>query len=474
MPIEKGSPHGNPEMKHEKIRSPEEISEACFNDFINYGFNKQMIVKIREDLRSLQSPGKLSLEHKKRMITTYEGPSADERRLGGDVTFEVTTYYLRVGAKTFVVSSGQTAKKPEGSPEQIRDTLIQEKRRELNNLFENAKKERPTWIVPRSDLPDTEEWNRKFNARWDEMQQNLQTQWEKEDADFLTAARQSWEQYENASNELRSAQQEATQAEKRAHKLWIELNPFDTPSWGDIGKDTEDEMLEKAAALRAYAKDVDRYVAEVRSERLLRTQDKKPKAGETVKPRTEEKDMPLDALGPPGKLLDVARALAEEAERQLGTSKAKELFQTTYEANYGRARRQADIKDALREDLSENARRFYDFSKAKDVNTVLEHVLKMLGEGEIRHETEKSTDSVPQINIPESEMPKETQETEALPPQRLNNPDKKGWWFHELPSGMRHSEKLNKTDKIAFEAGDRITVRCASCPGSPVVGYLQK
>ena len=86
-------------------------------------------------------------------------------------------------------------------------------------------------------------------------------------------------------------------------------------------------------------------------------------------------------------------------------------------------------------------------------------------------ETSQPDRSLPKSSASESSSLPEVK-IEELP--RLGSADKKGWWSHELPHGITHSDKLTKTDKIAYEAGERINVRCPSCPDNPLVGYLQK
>lgn len=86
-----------------------------------------------------------------------------------------------------------------------------------------------------------------------------------------------------------------------------------------------------------------------------------------------------------------------------------------------------------------------------------------------------STETAQPVELP-SESPEEnppaTEVKKELP--QLSPPDNKGWWFHHLPDGGKHSDKLSRMDRRNYDAGERINVHCQSCPDNPLVGYLQK
>jgi hypothetical protein len=465
LPIEPGS---NEEVeKHSadiESLSPERIAEKNFNELIKW-FQEQEgwgNSTLRGDIRSLQTPGGESFVGKSTHREEFTYVSPDEKGERGGFR-EITTYALTVGAqkrervpfystnqssysggKEFIVSSGVHVEAPKGTPEQIRDKLLAETRKKLEDIFERWE----GYGLPshtQETQPNPEDDDR-YKARWSELQQNLQREWDNEDAQFLAEKKRLWEEYENAAEELRKARNDAEEADRTARKRGV--HDFELPSrpdYGNIRVDNIEEINRKTVALHTYIEEINEYLA-TQAERL------NGEAGE----ESAETGQSAEAR----RLWGIAESLAKIAEQKLGSTTAKTLFQNVSTANYGRARRQDDIRHAIG-DLSEEAGRFYELYRASDVNDVLNNTLNILekvdaGEvGEHLHEISQQ----------------EVKEKELL---HLKDADKKGWWAHELPNGFKHSEKLNKADKVIYDAGRRVDVRCPSCPGNPLVGYLQK
>jgi len=471
----------------EKILPPADIAEKRFNDFLNEDYRKKEISKLRDDLRSLQAPGESFVSSSTHKAQFYEPLSPDERR--GDFYYEgsITTYSLTVGArkkeqshwsgdyqggKSFVVASSEYARAPKETAEQLRDKLITEKRQQLKSEFDRAKKMNPPSSDPRLYSLDSEEWSRQYEARWDEMQKAIEDQWEIEDAQLLGETKQSYEQYENIAKDLLATREEVEQAERLARVSRVPLEYNARPDWGNIGSDTVEKMQEQVTALRTYAIKLNEHIPNAVRAREQEFQTEKAVREEEERQKKAKEEADIEQFGTTGRLLEVARSLATEAEQRLGSDRAQALFQDTSTAPYGRARRQADIGETLGKDITQEAQSFYNFFRSRDVNAVLYAVTRILGGTDVSTKTSsQSVKPSPESPVSESTSPREVK-IEELP--RLDLVDKKRWWSHELTNGIKHSDKLNKTDKTAYEAGERINVRCPSCPDNPLVGYLQK
>ncbi|PIP60628.1 hypothetical protein COX00_02210 [Candidatus Uhrbacteria bacterium CG22_combo_CG10-13_8_21_14_all_47_17] len=471
----------------EKILPPADIAEKRFNDFLTEDYRKKEISKLRDDLRSLQAPGEMTIEsHSYKAQEEVTASYGDETwGTGHYMDAQRTAWSLKTGAKKrehyswageyvgghdFAISrpkEGETA-------EQIRDRLIAEKRQQLKSEFDRAKKMNPPSSDPRLYSLNSEEWSRQYEARWDEMQKTIEDQWEIEDAQLLGETKQSYEQYENVAKDLLAAREEVEQAERLARVSRVPLEYNTRPDWGNIGSDAVEKMQEQVTALRTYAIKLNEHIPnavrareqEFQSENAVNAVREEEERQKKAKEESE-----IEQFGASGRLLDIAKSLATEAEQKLGLDRAQALFQDTSNAPYGRARRQADIEEALGKDMQGEAQSFYNFSRARDVDAILYAVTRILGGADVPAEKSQPDKSLPESSVSESVQPPELK-IEELP--RLSSVDKKGWWSHELPNGSRHSDKLNKTDKTAYDAGERINVRCPSCPDNPLVGYLQK
>ncbi|MBT9138748.1 MAG: hypothetical protein DDT31_01323 [Syntrophomonadaceae bacterium] len=471
----------------EKILPPADIAEKRFNDFLNEDYGKKEIIKLRDDIHSLQAPGESFISSSTHKAQLYEPLSPDERR--GDFYYEggVTTHSLTVGARkkershwsgdyqggrSFVVSSSEYGGgAPKETAEQLRDKLIVEKRQQLKSEFDRAKKMNPPSPDARLYTLDPEEWSKQYEARWYEMQKTIEDQWKIEDAQLLGETKQSYEQYENVAKDLLAAREEVEQAERLARVSRVPLEYNARPDWGNVGSDTVGKMQEQITALRAYAVKLNEHIPNAVRTREQEFQTEKAVREEEERQKKAKEESEIEQFGASGILLDIAKSLATEAEQKLGLDRAQALFQDTSNAPYGRARRQADIEEALGKDMQGEAQSFYNFSRARDVDAILYAVTRILEGADVPAETSQSDKPLPKSSVSESVQPPELK-IEELP--RLSSVDKKGWWSHELPNGSRHSDKLNKTDKTAYDAGERINVRCPSCPDSPLVGYVQK
>lgn len=233
----------------------------------------------------MQSPGESFVSSSTRNAQLYDPLSPDERR-GGDSYREgyIATYFLTVGArakerprwssdykggKSFVIVSGEHPRVPQETVEQLRDKLITEKRRQLKEKFDNAKKMNPPAPDARLYTLDPEEWSKQYEDRWNKIQKATEDQWEVEDAKLLGEIKQSWEQYDNAAKDLLAAREEVEQAEKlaRVSRIILELEYNARPNRGNIGSDTIEEIKERAAALRAYAAKLNEHILKVKKTR---------------------------------------------------------------------------------------------------------------------------------------------------------------------------------------------------------------
>jgi hypothetical protein len=444
--------------------SPEHIAEKNFNKLIKW-FQKQEgwgTSTLRGDIRSLQTPGGESFVSKSTRQEEFTYVSPDEKGERGGFR-EITTYTLTVGAqkreripfystnqssysggKEFIVSSGVHVEAPKGTPEQIRDKLLAETRKKLEDIFERWEGYGlPSHTQETQPNPEDDDC---YKARWSELQQNLQHEWDNEDTQFLAEKKRLWEEYENAAEELRKARNDVKEADRAAKERGV--RDFELPlkpDYGNIGVDNIEEINRKTVVLHTYIEEINEYLA-TQAERL---------DGEAGKASTE-----TGQSAETRRLWGIAESLAKIAEQKLGSATAKTLLQNVSTANYGRVRRQDSIRHAIG-DLSGEAERFYELYRASDVNDVLNSTLNILEKVD-KSEVSENSREISQQEVKEKELP------------HLKDADKKGWWAHELPNGFKHSEKLNKADKVIYDTGRRVDVHCPSCPGNPLVGYLQK
>lgn len=375
----------------ERMLSPEEIAEKKFNKVIH----NSSVEGLRQSIRLLQSPGESYIKRSSSKKQVYVPLSADERR--GDFSYDtnITTYSLVVGAKKnndswdsysggFSMPVGES--QPITSAEDMRIDLLNKKREQLRRIVNVEKSSPPDQRIYQ---PGPEKWDELYESRWKEMQEAVEKKWEEEDMYYLEEAREKWSEYEEIFSELTSAHQEVNEILNKADKLGIKLDSAVVPEYVNTKNDNIEKIKEKVTALRQYAIEANDYLANALKEKEERINLERNKKKEEENNLRIKEDLEIEQFGVSGKLLDVAMSLAEDAKNQLGKDNAKNLFNLTATADYGRQRRQNDIINTLGKDISQEAMSFYSFSRAHDVNLVLNAVCRILESNDLKEEQEQ-------------------------------------------------------------------------------------
>ncbi len=367
----------------EKVLTPVAVAEKCFHDFMTDNGKENAISELRKAICLLQVPGQMilgSISYKAQ--EELRGSYGDEswgtgRRTDVQHIRHVLTTGLREkeqyhGWGGQYESEHEIKKREVGeTAEQVRDRLIVEKRQEIGTFFDCKKRMiGPPSPDTRLYTLDSETWSNQYGQRWDEMQREVEGKWEAEDSQFIAKAKQEWDQYEGAADDLRLARQEAEKVEAQANELKVfSGHMMVRPDFGIIGLNTVAQMQEKTRAIKSYT-------AALRSE-----------------------------------INNTNRLHNERAARNVEEERKK-------------SQEEAEIAQL-----------------AAPV---------------------RLTEPIPLPEVTIEELP------------RLSTIEKNKWWFHELPGGTKHTQKLDRDSKTAYDNGERIDVRCSACPNSPFVGYVQK
>ena len=186
--------------------------------------------------------------------------------------------------------------------------------------------------------------------------------------------------------------------------------------------------------------------------------------------RKREEEREIEEFGVSGELLAIARSLKDALVNKLGIQGAQTSVEEVFHADYGRARRQKKVETIMSLD-DPHVSEFLHLRNLEDVNAVLQATLILLDVhqsiGVPEEENAVGKDS------PTLETDTHTDEPSVEEVELSHITDVKGgWWFHEAGSG-KHSEKLTKNQKQAYESGERVEVTCNSCRGK-TVGHLKK
>lgn len=393
-------------MAKEKMLSPEIIAEDDFNEFANNSYDS--VSDLHNSIRSLQLPGEVYISHNTEKGQLYEPLSSDERRGNFYYNGSITTNYLTVGARKrerpewwndgyaggvkFIISEGEYAHMPDGSAEEIRNDLLGKYRKRFQDKFENVRKTPPP--DDRIYTLGQEKWRESYEKRWEELRKALEEKWKIEDESFLEKAKGEQDKYNEVANNLLSARQETEQAARLAYVSHIGLDKYPKPEYGNIGADTINKMQEEAAALRTYASEVNKYIPDAIKAREQEFQNEQAVKEEEERQRKAQEESEIKQFGVSGRLLEIARDLAGEAEKKLGRAGASSLFNSALSVPYGRQRVQNDIYNALGDDISYEAKIFYGLSRARDVDAVLQATSRILEsvDDEKKEEIINSTD----------------------------------------------------------------------------------
>lgn len=369
----------------ESMPSPERVAEKRFENFLHNEATAKRLSKLRTDIRALQAPGDKYVSMRTYNTTLHEPTSSDGMRGGYDYAGTIIQYFLVTGARktdiprAFVgeyeggdkvlIVEGEYPQEPAGSPDAIAAQLL-EKRREIMKIeFERRK----DVALPDHDSRlydfDVDEWKRRYNARWDELQRALEQEWEREETEQLARAREAWESYKHAAQELRDARKEAKAVEERAKAAWMWDKP-DTPFRENIGAVTVDQMIQETEGLRAYVAEMERRIAE------------KLAAQEEAKRREEEERVARKAAA----LAAEERAAAQRREQEAHNARYREILAHGTSTD----EKQAQGSDALGVRESVQGPAEVAFSPEKDRHFKCSHCAAMqrLTKGEYKRYTE--------------------------------------------------------------------------------------
>ncbi|MBI5644891.1 cold shock domain-containing protein [Candidatus Kaiserbacteria bacterium] len=201
------------------------------------------------------------------------------------------------------------------------------------------------------------------------------------------ALKQVVEEYLEKREGLRAVIGEAYRYGLRSYDIVPEYGKGDVDRYDEQKlRDGMREMDEREARIREL-------MAPVVAERTRQEQEYKGRIEAKQEALQNEKDQSAadeEKYGVSGGDLDVARALAESARQKLGLERAIALFDKNANAEYGRQRRQDDIRRSLGNDLSDVIGRFFDLTKSGDVAAILEAGLIVLRESNERGPNRKA------------------------------------------------------------------------------------
>lgn len=382
---------------HTAIRPAESIAEEHWNAMLESGYDRKNLDQLRQEMVNLQAPGEMYYDSRsyksQEEVTAHYG---DETwGTGSYMDVNKTSWHLVTGAKKRERQSwaGQyaggtkfTISKPEEgqTAEQIRDELLARKQEELKNILKRVRQVTPIPAEPRLYDVTPEEWLGKFNQRIDELELALESAWKTEDQATLTGMQDKWKEYDRLANELRQVRAELEAVQKRASKSGISLDSSDAPTWKEIGADTAEELSQNIEQLCQYIPKAEKMIE---TELLAREERKKAEEAE----HKEEKVRRLAEAGAPVQAdasreidpkeveyAEIGAALARTAEMKLGAHSAIELLDGELNAGYGRARRQQAVSERLGTPTDDKLQKFYSYSKARDVDSVLQVALNYL------------------------------------------------------------------------------------------------
>lgn len=386
------------------VRPAESIAEERWNAILKSEYNRKNLDKLRQEMISLQAPGEMY--HGQGTYKAQEevtGHYGDETwGTGSYMDITRTYWYLVTGARKkeragwsgdYAGGTKFTIPEPgkEQSTEHIRDEQLARKQEELKNILKEAREVAPIPAEPRLYDLTPEEWLGKFNQRIDELELALESAWKTEDETTLTSMRNKWKEYDRLADELRQVRAELEAVQKRASKSGISLYDSDASAWKEIGSDTADELAQNIAELRQYLPKAEKMI-----ETELQAREERKKAEEAerkaeAEKRREEAALRLAEAGAhvqtdssheidPKELeyAEIGTSLAKAAEEKLGAYSAIELLDGELNAGYGRARRQQAVSERLGTPTDDNLRKFYSYSKARDVDSVLQAALNYL------------------------------------------------------------------------------------------------
>jgi hypothetical protein len=273
---EKISPSGEipKEVQEKKVPTPEDEAEDAFDDILL--FKGDDFAEKRNNLVKLRSPGECYMYSSTKMREVTEQESEDEKSPSFSHDVEFYEWYLVVGARgkedfigdkrssydyygghEFTLLSSRRHETLTGTPEENRDNLIREECERLEEIFNHWKE---NTVPPKPDgklhTLSEEEWQKRFDARWNKLKKETEEKWKVEDGQRIARAEDEWRQYDVAAEELRRARERVNQALKNADKYpFLSVPP--RPSAGNIGRDPLEQIQRCTKILLDYALEIE-------------------------------------------------------------------------------------------------------------------------------------------------------------------------------------------------------------------------
>jgi len=290
-----------------------------------------------------------------------------------------------IGGHSFLIPQPEKGKKAE----QTRDELLVLKKSRLDDILKGIRKIRPIPTDPRLYDLTPEEWEARFNLRCDDLELDLRMKWEEEDRASMAQTQVEFKEYDAVAEELIQAQKEMSDTRNRAYRFAINLDELSWPSEPTIGAGKIEELKQGIVGIREYsakAKDCitaglqarkeaeDRQKAEEEARKAQRKIDAGNTRADTegtLQPSEEKSHEELQYE-------QIGEALAKQAEAILSARGAIELLYGELNAGYGRARRQSAVSDRLGEPEGDHVKKFFSYTRARDVDAVLEAAVNYL------------------------------------------------------------------------------------------------
>lgn len=393
----------------DSILTPFEYAEFTFKRMLTDAMERTKISEIRKEIRNLMDPRECVVDFRQDTIV-----ERDETYGEHNAVTSISKYYLMIlalGVRRFETRAGLNNSLRFHSAEvdidiefyneaktltadQLRIKMLEKRRRNLRAYLDELKGSRGYSYDPRLKTMDDEEWQRQYTQRWDDLEKEILITWEDEDNQAVLEIQRNVEEYDSAARDLIEARKEVDDVKAFAKEKKVRIFTVG-PRMVNIGFDSIETLRNATVELRKYAAEMSQFINDQLAKwASLSSTGAKPPISETIPveaPR-DSQEMPLGDSGTSGTqgkweqqqevnrrfYREIAFSLISDAEKKLSIFDILALFQRVYSAPYGRARRVADIEKVLGRELSDLSNRIYSFSRAKDLDGVLEQAIDIL------------------------------------------------------------------------------------------------
>lgn len=258
------------------VKPAEKIAEERIEEFLASDFEGENIHKTQKNIVNLQAPGEMltesgSRQTQQQIMGHYGGESWGT---GHYSNVNKVSWYLRTGATkiartglhageyidgfTFSINEPQK----DDTPEQIRDRLLINEKKNLQESFERAKKTDPIPADPRIYDLSPEEWTERYNKSWDVRQQRVEQQWHEEGETSLNQMKAELESYEHVNAKQQKLREEADEVTKRSKKLRINLGDLENPALYGTNTESLESLQENIISVQLYINTVNALIEE--------------------------------------------------------------------------------------------------------------------------------------------------------------------------------------------------------------------